>query len=357
MTSPPNPEAQKVSSDITFIEMDMRRLHSQVLLSSLRDRVEDLETKTKGFPQRVKNIRARQYAFESNLENRAEDLRKRWMTIRTNVHAEIKRQAPQLEKDIAPIEAQLRQVVARKNNPTLAQPMITRLKADIKNLQDKASAAERSIDGMFDQFQKEANELTKKLDRIEFALTELEQASFSLLPTEGGIRAIKATWIKSGKPSKDDPKGILFITDQRLIFEQKEEVATKKVLFVTTARQKVQNMLFEAPIGALETTSLSRQGAIRKQNHLELRFGSASPYPLVTFVISGQDPQEWLAMINRVNSGDFDKTRAIELDEEVVERVKSAPTVCPNCNAAITQQIMRGMDSINCEYCGSVIRL
>ena len=357
MTSPPNPEAQKVSSDITFIEMDMRRLHSQVRLSNLRDRVEDLETNTKGFPQRVANARARQYAFESNLENHAEDLRKRWMTTRTKVHSEIQRQGQQLEKDIAPIESQLRQVVARQSNPALAQPMITRLKAEIKNLQDKCTAAERSINGMFDQFQKEAGELTRKLDRIEFMLTELEQASFSLLPTEGGIRAIKATWVRSEKASKDDPKGILFITDQRLIFEQKEEVATKKVLFITTAREKVQNMLFEAPIGQIENTTISRQGTIRKQNHLELRFGSGSSYPVATFILSGQNPQEWQAMINRINSGDFDKTRAIELDEELVERVKSAPTVCPNCNAAITQQIMRGMDSIKCQYCGSVIRL
>jgi hypothetical protein len=356
MTSPPNPES-RISSDISFIEMDMRRLHSQVRLSTLRDRVEDLETKTKGFPQRVANSRARQYAFESNLEDRAEDLRQRWMAIRNNLQAEIRRQGQQLEKDIAPIEAQMRLVVARKDNPTQVQPLITRLKADIKNLQDKASAAERSINGMFDQFQREASELTKKLERIEFMLTELEQASFSLLPTEGGVRAIRATWVKSDKPSKDDPKGILFITDQRLIFERKEEVATKKVLFITTARQKVQDLLFEAPIGSLENTSLSRQGTIRKKNHLELRFGSGSPYPLVTFVLSGQDPQEWLAMINRVNSGDFDKTRAIELDEEVVERVKSAPTVCPNCNAAVSQRIMRGMDSITCQYCGSVIRL
>jgi hypothetical protein len=356
MTSPPNPES-RISSDISFIEMDMRRLHSQVRLSTLRDRVEDLETKTKGFPQRVANSRARQYAFESNLEDRAEDLRQRWMAIRNNLQAEIHRQGQQLEKDIAPIEAQMRLVVARKDNPTQVQPLITRLKADIKNLQDKASAAERSINGMFDQFQREASELTKKLERIEFMLTELEQASFSLLPTEGGVRAIRATWVKSDKPSKDDPKGILFITDQRLIFERKEEVATKKVLFITTARQKVQDMLFEAPISSLENTSLSRQGTIRKKNHLELRFGSGSLYPLVTFVLSGQDPQEWLAMINRINSGDFDKTRAIELDEEVVQRVKSAPTVCPNCNAAVSQRIMRGMDSITCQYCGSVIRL
>jgi hypothetical protein len=356
MTSPPNPDS-RISSDITFIEMDMRRLHSQVRLSSLRDRVEDLETRTKGFPQRVADARARQYAFESNLEDRAEDLRQRWGAMRNNLQVEIRRQGQQLEKDMSPVEARFRQLLARKDNPTQAQPLIAPLKAEIKNLQDKVTAAERSINGMFDKFQGEANQLARKLERIEFMLAELEQASFSLLPTEDGVRAIKASWVKEGKPSKEDPKGVLFLTDQRLIFEQKEEVATKKVLFITTARQKVQNMLFEAPIASLENTSLSRQGAIRKQNHLELRFASGSPYPVVTFVLSGQEPQEWLAMINRVNSGDFDKTHAIELDEEVVERVRSAPTVCPNCNAAITQRIMRGMESINCQYCGSVIRL
>ena len=357
MASPPSPDVKNISRDISSIEMDMRRLHSQVRLSNLRNRVEDLETRSKGFPQRVKNVRARQYAFESNLENRAEDFRKRWMAIRTNLHSEIQRQGQQLEKDIAPIESQLRQLNIRKNNPSQAQPLINRLQADIRNLQNKVSATERSITGMFNNFESKSNELSRKLDRIEFMLTELEQASFPLLPTEGGIRAIRATWVKSGKASKDDPKGILFITDQRLLFEQKEEVATKKVLFITTARQKIQDLLFEAPVGLVENTSASRQGTIRKRNHLELRFGSGSPYPMVTFVLSGQNSQMLQRFINLINSGDFDKTRAIELDEEVIERVKSAPTVCPNCNATITQKIMRGMDSINCEYCGSVTRL
>ena len=45
------------------------------------------------------------------------------------------------------------------------------------------------------------------------------------------------------------------------------------------------------------------------------------------------------------------------IDEKVAERVNNAPTKCPSCNGAITQPILRGMESINCEYCGDVIRL
>jgi len=40
-----------------------------------------------------------------------------------------------------------------------------------------------------------------------------------------------------------------------------------------------------------------------------------------------------------------------------VAKVKEAPTKCPNCGGVIDQAVLRGMDSITCEYCGSVIRL
>ena len=56
------------------------------------------------------------------------------------------------------------------------------------------------------------------------------------------VRAVKALWTRDEQEDKTDPKGILFLTDQRLLFEQREEIATKKVLFVTTERKKVQEL-------------------------------------------------------------------------------------------------------------------
>jgi DNA-directed RNA polymerase subunit RPC12/RpoP len=40
-----------------------------------------------------------------------------------------------------------------------------------------------------------------------------------------------------------------------------------------------------------------------------------------------------------------------------VAKVKAAPTVCPRCGAAMTAPVLRGVDSIRCEYCGNVVRL
>ena len=45
--------------------------------------------------------------------------------------------------------------------------------------------------------------------------------------------AVRATWQKGGE---DNPQGILYLTDQRLLFEQKQEIGAKKVLFITTEK-------------------------------------------------------------------------------------------------------------------------
>ncbi len=121
------------------------------------------------------------------------------------------------------------------------------LQSQVKVLEDKASAAERSISGMYDQVQNQLYKLSSRLDQIEFMLTNLAEASFQLLPTESGLAAVKAVWCISGKEQKDDPQGILFLTDQRILFEQKQEVATKKVLFIATEKQKVQALQWEVP--------------------------------------------------------------------------------------------------------------
>jgi hypothetical protein len=67
------------------------------------------------------------------------------------------------------------------------------------------------------------------------------------MPTEAAVFAVGVVSLQGSKGSPDDPKGILYLTDQRLIFEQKQEIATKKFLFITTEKQKVQKLVFEVP--------------------------------------------------------------------------------------------------------------
>jgi hypothetical protein len=209
---------------------------------------------------------------------------------------------------------------------------------------------------MYDHINSEVTKFTSHLSELEFLVAQLAEASFQLLPTEGGIAAIKGIWCKTGKEQKGDPEGILYLTDQRILFEQNEEIVTKKVLFVATEKQKVQQLLVECPVALVEKVDLSKQGLLKNEDHIEVRFASGAPVEVAHFHI-WQDNVTWQQLINRAKSKDFDKGRAVGIDQAAMDKVKAAPSQCPSCGGTITQVVMRGMDSLTCEYCGFVIRL
>ena len=92
-----------------------------------------------------------------------------------------------------------------------------------------------------------------------------------------------------------------------------------------------------------------------EDDYIELRFASGAPYDVVHLHI-WQRGDDWVSLVNRTKAAEFDATRAIPIDKKVAEKVKNAPTQCPECGGAVNQPILRGMESITCEYCGVVIR-
>jgi len=73
--------------------------------------------------------------------------------------------------------------------------------------------------------------------------------------------------------------------------------------------------------------------------------------------LKGETGEAWQGVIGRVKSGEIAKERTIPVDQAAAETVANAPTKCTVCGATLTQVILRGQTEINCEYCGSKIRL
>ena len=141
------------------------------------------------------------------------------------------------------------------------------MQSSAKMLEDKVSAAENTLRGMYDELSGQVSELTRRLDEVDYLLKQLSEASFQLLTTEGGVAAVKAVWCKTGKEQKDDPEGVLYLTDQRLIFERKENVVTKKVLFVATEKQKLQSLQLECPVALVDKVETSKAGMLKNDRH------------------------------------------------------------------------------------------
>ena len=63
------------------------------------------------------------------------------------------------------------------------------------------------------------------VEQLEWTLTQGDEAKFQLRAGEGVVIGAKATWLRS---NEDHPEGVLYLTNQRVLFEQKQNVATKR---------------------------------------------------------------------------------------------------------------------------------
>ncbi|MEE8389874.1 MAG: hypothetical protein V3S14_03630, partial [Anaerolineae bacterium] len=94
-----------------------------------------------------------------------------------------------------------------------------------------------------------------------------------------------------------------------------------------------------------------------RKEMLELFFAPEADLSGATLRLIGAQNEDWAGLIGRVKSGEIEKERTQPKDEEAVKAVRDAPTKCSTCGATLSVEIVRGMQEITCEYCGSVIRL
>ncbi len=345
--------SEELQQRVRSLEFKLDRAKDEAHLKTLRDRVSRLDRDISGLQSRLAKLRSRGYAFGKSLEEQAKTVQDKWQAAHQDLQRAITRVASRLKARLPALESRLLRLKRAGVQPTT----IAQAEEALEDFSNEIRNAEAEIQAMYSGVESLFTTLNSELRQIEQMLDHLEVASFSLLAGESGIRACKAVWARSGdEEQKDDPEGILYLTDQRLLFEQKEKVATKKVLFIATEKKLVQELLFEAPVAAVEEVREFSKGMLGKDDYLAVQFSNQAPQGRAVFHIWGV-PADWIGDIQRARSKGFDADRAIPLDEDILDRVREAPSECPSCGATLNQPVLRGQDTLNCAYCGYVIRL
>lgn len=344
---------EQIKRDISSAEMEYRNLIDKATLKSVRDRYSALETEINNLPTRVQKIRDRKYAFNKVFEEQTRSFQRQWAVKRSAIVNQITQDSAALQNQLRPLEMRVKALSLASTPATTVKS----LRSDLSTFSSKVSAAESNVANMFDDLESEVNSVKTQLLRIEKALEYCDTASFGFLPTESVVRAVKATWTRDEKKDKEDPEGILYLTDQRLVFEQRDEIATKKVLFITTERKKLQNLEFEVPVFSITSVKATRQGMLKNEDWLDLEFESGAFARSAKLHLDGQSCTEWQAQINQAKSRELDSDRAFAVDESAVAKVKSAPVICPSCGGTLSKPVLRGMETITCDFCGRVIKL
>ena len=348
--------AKKLDADIRALQTKFNSLEESTRLTHVRDSVEDIQTAIYGFTEKVSELRVRGYVFGKDFESRAANFVKKWNALTPDIKKQIDLQASQLQNAITPLRARMTQLAGFSNNQAQAQGLLNQVKPQVEALEAQVNAARNQINGMFDTLRSEVYKFQNEMRKLDYMLAQLSQASFQLLATESGVMAVKAVWAKTGEEKKGDPQGVLYLTDQRILFEQKEEVATEKVLFIATKKEKRQKLMIDVPVVLAKSVETSKQGLLKNEDHIKIIFESGAPMTSAHFHI-WQPCDEWQGLINRVKAKDFESDRVVALDADTTAKIKSAPSQCSSCGGNIHQVILRGQDTIKCEFCGFVIRL
>ncbi len=223
----------------------------------------------------------------------------------------------------------------------------------MRRTESTISAAKSRIRGLYGQVPQNVSQTLSQIRNIETYLERAQNATFDWRAGEDVYMVVKAEWKKTGK-KKDDPDGFFYISNQRIMMEQVE----KKGGFMGFGGKKVEDLLWEAPIGSIEDVSYENKGMFGGIDLIHIKFGSGGPFAEVTVEVKdGFDSKVFASKLKQAASGEIEKERGLERDQALVEAIADAPTMCPVCGANFDQEIVRGMTQLECAYCGAVVRL
>ncbi len=338
-------------------------LSTRATLGQAQDAIEDIGGRIESAPHRIEAIHKRGYVYGRGWTTRADTLKRGWPERRREAQRILEERKDEI-RDLS------KEIDGSVTHSQISEVALDRLESMIDRAESRISSAENNVRGAYDSLENQLGALENELAQVEESLEALDAACFKLFPEEHLVAACEAVWTSD----KDEPKGFLFLTDGRVVFEQREKKATKKILFITTQSELIQEKLWEAAIGAIAEVELEdKRGGLLglgSKEIITLRFHERTrelPGD-VTVQIKDATNEVWQSMIKRVQSGEIESERftagsAARTEPSAATPPTPAPatppaeipTKCPTCGGRLPT-VFKGMRELTCEYCGSKVR-
>lgn len=327
------------NADLMSIQNEVNELQDEMMLKDVSVELTELENDVHSLTRSLADLRARGYAVEKSLEADLQVLADQWERIKSRAETTLAHQVKLLSTQMANIQNKLATLMGMAGNLAAARPHYMALKSAIASAEAQAAAAEDTVLDQFDEYADEVASLTAHLEWVDWMLDALSTASFRLLATESGVAATEAIWLR---PGLEPENGILYVTDQRLLWED-----------------RVGDFELKLAVPVQQVADIIEEGdEVAEFEILTVRFdGSEAPLPVTQFQLALPVAADWIHMVKRARAGDYAQDRAVELNPAELDRIRNAPQKCSNCGAAFTAPILRGQTDIACEYCGVVTRI
>lgn len=343
--------SEEMTAQLTAINSKFDTLAEKAQLADIYKAIGDFDAKLMSLPIDLEALRGRGYVHNEQLEDRLEAVDDKWDDARPRVEAALAKYVKQLDTETDRVERLV-------NRGASNQSALTSLQSTVDGLDTQINSASSAISGLYGGISSELSSVSWAMSQAGQMLDLIDGSQdVRLRETEGPLLAVKTVWQRDGE--KEGPEGILFLTDQRLLFEQRQEVVTKKRFGLFKADSTmVQELLLDIPVQEIEKVSHKEEGGFMgmgKADILEIIFSANAPLSRGRFHLKGQKSSDWATTIKRIQTGEINSDRADAYEDELEETDAVVfPTQCPGCFAPI-QPPARGAASVTCGFCGTVV--
>jgi len=181
-----------------------------------------------------------------------------------------------------------------------SEALLERADNEVDDAERKLDEAKRSYINSLDPLADTEKRIKKLMKRIPYYFEMKDEASFDFAADEQVVMADKAEWVVTGK-GKEDPDGILFLTNQRMVFEQKEKTGKTFGLFGGKMQHGIQ---WEYSLDQIAGVSYEDKGMLGRKDMLMLQMQSGAEHDEITLESKGDDDNsEWHAVIEKALNG------------------------------------------------------
>lgn len=354
----PATQAADSSSDYQIelrqIQSQFDRLDDAAQLPDIYSSIGEIDQQLVQLPLDLETLRTRGYVHGGELEDALEALDDQWDEVRPRIEDALGDHVKELDREMNRAERRVTSLTSR-----VSAANVKAAETAVDTLDNRIDAARSALSGLYSGIDTELDQLAYKLRQIDTMLDTIDGSpGIVMREAEAPLLLVKAEWQQDGD---EGPDGYLVLTDQRLLFEQREEVVTKKRFGLFKAESEmVQELLLDIPIHEIESVDHKREGGflgMGKDDIMNITCTARAPISRAQFHLDGQRSEEWAKMVKLVQTGDIDEQRADEYVDEIdaaEETAASFPEHCPTCFAGIPPQ-PRGITSVTCTFCGMVI--
>lgn len=315
--------------------------------------INDLTDLVDSLPEAVSKVRDRGYAFAGYLSTQIENLGETWDTAQGQAGEALRTEVAGAKAASSKLLPLVKKLEAAAAQSAMVDVAAGQLEAQIDAFESQIEEAEERVQDVFEPVARQAREIKNRIGKLNWYMDRVDEATFEFNATEAVYLVARGEWIKTGK-GKEDPDGLLYLTDQRLIFERKE----KEGGFLGFGAKKVQGIEWQIPLHGVEGVESEKKGFLGGKDIVHIQHGEGGVATPVSLEVKGGLNANWYAQqLERAQRGDIEQERAVQPDPEIVDRVRNAPAACENCGAPFTTPITQAMTELACEYCGTSVRL